>query len=107
MEVVKAMIHDQYLPMHMWAEATNTIMYVKNESPHKVLENKTLEEVFSRENLEVNHFRIYGFPVFVHIPKEKRTKLDPFGWKGIFVGYIDKLKAYTIYIPGHWKVEIN
>jgi hypothetical protein len=58
MEAIKAMIHDQDLPMHMWAEAARTTVYVHNKSPHKVLENKTPEEMFSREKPTVNHFRI-------------------------------------------------
>jgi hypothetical protein len=33
MEAVKAMIHDQDLPMHMWAEAARTDVYVQNRSP--------------------------------------------------------------------------
>jgi hypothetical protein len=103
MEVVKAMIHDQDLPMHLWEEAVKTTVYVQNKSPHKVLENKTPEEMFSGEKPEVIHFRIFGCPVFVHVPKEKRTKLDPSGWKGIFVGYSDTSKAYRIYILGHRK----
>jgi hypothetical protein len=107
MEAVKAMIHDQDLPMHLWAEATKRTLYVQNKSPHKVLENKTPEEIFSGEKPEVNHFRIFGCHVFVHVPKEKSTKLDPSRRKGIFVGYSDTLKAYMIYIPGHRKVEIN
>jgi hypothetical protein len=42
----KAMIHDQDLPMFLWAEACNTTVYVQNKSPHKVLEDKTPEEAF-------------------------------------------------------------
>jgi hypothetical protein len=76
MEVVKAMIHDQDIPMDMWEEAVKTTMYVQNKIPHKVLENKTPEEMFSGEKPEVNHFRIFGCHVFVHILKENRTKLD-------------------------------
>jgi hypothetical protein len=53
---VKAMIHDQDLPMHLWEEATKTKMYMQNRSPHNVLENKIPEEMFSREKLEVIHF---------------------------------------------------
>ena len=30
MEAVKAMIHDQDLPMHLWAEAAGTAVYVQN-----------------------------------------------------------------------------
>jgi hypothetical protein len=107
MDAVKAMIHDQDLPMHLWVEAAKTTVYVQNKSTHKLFENKIPEYMFSGEKPEVSHFRIFGFPVFVHIPKEKKTKLDPSGQKGIFVGYSDTLKAYMIYILGHWKVEIN
>jgi transposase InsO family protein len=60
MEEVKAMIHDQDIPMHLWEEATKTAMYVQNRSPHKVLENKTPEEMFLGEKSEVNHLRIFG-----------------------------------------------
>jgi hypothetical protein len=70
-----------------------------------VLENKTPEEMFSGEKLEVSYFRIFFYPVFVHVPKEKRTKLDPSEQKGIFSGYSDTSKDQKIYIPGHWKVE--
>ena len=32
-ETVKVMIHDQYLPMFLWAEASMTVVYVQNISP--------------------------------------------------------------------------
>jgi hypothetical protein len=72
MEAVKAMIHDQDLPIHLWAEATKMTMYVQNKSPHKVLENKTLEEMFSGEKPKVIHFRIFGYPVFLFTSLRKR-----------------------------------
>jgi hypothetical protein len=37
--------------------------------------------------------------VYIHVPKEKRTKLEPSGKKGTFLGYNETLKAYIIYIP--------
>ena len=40
-------------------------------------------------------------------PKGERTKVDPFGKKGIFVGYGDTSKAYQIYFPGFKKIDIN
>jgi hypothetical protein len=43
----------------------------------------------------------------VHVPKEKRKKLDPSGKNGIFVGYTDTSKEYRIYIPNDWKVDIS
>ena len=46
MDVVKAMIHDQDLPMQLWAEAIRTIVYVQNRISHSTLGNKTPEEMF-------------------------------------------------------------
>ena len=97
MEAAKAMFHDQDLPMHLWAEAARTAVYVKNRTPHRVIENKTPKEFFSSKKPEVSHLRIFGCPLYTHIPKEKRTKLDPLGKKGIFVGYSEarSLTKYT------------
>ena len=107
MEVAKEMLHDQDIPMHLWAEAARTTVYVQNCTPHRVLENKTPKEVFSGKKPEVSHIRIFGSPMYIHILKEKRTKLDPSGKKGIFVGYSESSKAYKIYFPGYKKIDIN
>ena len=45
--------------------------------------------------------------MYIHIPKKKRTKLDPSGKKGIFVGYNDTSEAYRIYFPGFKKTDIS
>ena len=71
MEAAKAMLHDQDLPMHLWAEAARTTVYVQNRTPHRVLEKKTLEEVFSGKKPEVSHLRIFSYPVYIHIPKKR------------------------------------
>jgi hypothetical protein len=106
-EAVKVMIHDQHLPMFLWAEASMTVVYVQNISPHNTLRNITPEEAFIGVNLEVGHFKIFGCPVYIHIPKEKRTKLDPSGRKGTFLGYNESSKAYRIYIPGQRHIEVS
>ena len=93
-EATKAMIHDQNLPMILWAEASMTAVYVQNRSPHKILKNMTLEEAFTEVKPEVGHFRIFGCPVYIHVPKEKRTKLDPSCRNSTFVGYSESSKAY-------------
>ena len=71
------------------------------------MDNKTPEEVFSGKKPEVIHLRIFGCPVYTHVPKEKRTKLDPSGKKGIFVGYSESSKAYRIYFPGFKKIDVS
>jgi len=43
--------------------------------------------------------RIFGCPVYIHVVKKKRSKLDPSGKKGTFVEYIETSKGYNIYVP--------
>jgi hypothetical protein len=60
---------------------------VQNRSTHRVLGDETPEEAFTKVKQEIRHLRIFGCPVYVHVSVEKRTKLEPSGEKGIFVGY--------------------
>ena len=101
------MIHDQDLPMYVWEEVARIAVYVHNIIFHFSLRNKTLEEMFSGEKPEVSHLKIFGCHVYIHIPKEKRTKLDSSGKKGLFVGYSEQSKAYRIYILGYRQIELN
>ena len=41
MEAMKAMLHDQDIPMHLWVDAIRIAMYVQNHTPHRVLDNNT------------------------------------------------------------------
>jgi hypothetical protein len=98
---------DQDIPMCLWAEATMAVVYVQNQLSHSALGLKTPEEMFIIKKPEVSHLKIFGCPVFIHIPKEKRNKLDPSGKKGIFVGYCEVSKALRIYIPSQHHIEIS
>jgi hypothetical protein len=67
----------------------------------------TPEEAFSGKKPSVEHLRIFGCPVYIHVPKDKRKKLEPSGKKGIFVGNSESSKSYKIYVSVQQKVEIN
>ena len=45
--------------------------------------------------------------MYIHIPKEKRTKMEPSGKKGTFVGYNETSKAFRIYVPNEKLVEVS
>jgi hypothetical protein len=85
-ETVKALMNDQGLSMYLWGEATMTSIHVQNRSPHRILKDMTPEKTFSGKKPSVEHLRIFGCPVYIHIPKDKRKKLEPSGKKGKFVG---------------------
>jgi hypothetical protein len=60
--------NDQNLPITLWADATNTSVYVQNKRPHQVFGNKTLEEAFTSVKPNVSHIRIVGCSVYIHVP---------------------------------------
>ena len=71
------MMHDQVLSTSLWEEATNRALYIQNRSHHAFLEEKTSEEVFTSEKTYISHVGIFGSHVYIHKPKEKRTKMEP------------------------------
>ena len=98
---------DQDLPKCLWVEATGTTVYIQNRCPHAILEDKTPEEAFSGKKPEVGHLRVFGCPVYIHVPKDKQTKMKPSGKKGIFVGYSESSKAYMIYVSGQKQIKVS
>jgi hypothetical protein len=103
----RSMLHDQSLPLYLWAEACCTAVYLQNRSPHRILGKMTPEEAFTGRMPDVEHIRIFGCSTFSHVPSERRTKLDPTTQQGILVGYSEVSKAYRIYIPPLRKVVVS
>jgi hypothetical protein len=85
--------------MFPWEEECNTIVYVKNKSPHRILGDKTLKEEFSGVKPKIGHFNIFGYPFYIYFPMQKRMKLEPSGHKGVFLEYNETSKDYNIFIP--------
>ena len=55
----------------------------------------------------MGHLNIFSCPAYIHIPKEKRSKLAPSRNKGLFIGYSEQSKTYRIYIPGYRQIELS
>jgi hypothetical protein len=104
---VRDMLHDQGVPLFLWAEACYTAVYLQNRSPHRAVGSMTPEEDFSGKKPEVGHFRIFGCITYSYVPFEKRTKLEPMAERGIFVGYSETSKAFRIYLPSLRKTVLR
>ncbi|KAE8655753.1 Retrovirus-related Pol polyprotein from transposon TNT 1-94 [Hibiscus syriacus] len=75
------------LPKHFWAEAVNMACYLINRSPRASLAGKVAEEVWTGHEVSFDHLRIFGYPAYVHMPADERSKLDAKSKKCIFLGY--------------------
>ena len=92
MERVRAMLNDAQLPYSLWAEAVLTANYLRNRSP-VANKDKTPWELFAGRKPNVSRLRTFGARAYVHVPKQKRTKLDSVSERGIMVGYATSSKA--------------
>jgi hypothetical protein len=91
-ETVKKLMNAQGLSRYLWGEEAMTTIYVQNRSPHHILKDMTPKEAFSGKKPNVEHLRIFGCPIYIHIPKDKRKKIEPSGKKGIFLDIVNPPK---------------
>ncbi|KAL0418689.1 UNVERIFIED_CONTAM: Retrovirus-related Pol polyprotein from transposon TNT 1-94 [Sesamum radiatum] len=63
----------------------------------KAVQNMTPIEAWSGKKPSAKHLRVFGSICYVHIPTEKRHKLEEKTEKGIFLGYSTQSKGYRIY----------
>ncbi|KAL0308844.1 UNVERIFIED_CONTAM: Retrovirus-related Pol polyprotein from transposon TNT 1-94 [Sesamum radiatum] len=88
---------EKHLPKAFWAEAVYTAVYLLNRCPTKAVQNMTPIEAWSGKKPSAKHLRVFGSICYVHIPTEKRHKLEEKTEKGIFLGYSTQSKGYRIY----------
>ena len=70
----------------IYGQKLATLVYIQNRTPHRALEKKTPEGVFTGKKSKVSHLRIFGSVAYCHILDEKRNKLDQTAEKGYLVG---------------------
>src|SRR5271156_6868330 len=68
-------------------------------TPTSALVDKTPHEVWTGKKPSLSHLRVFGCDAFVHVPKDKRNKMDSKAEKCIFIGYKDGVKGYKLWNP--------
>ena len=87
-------------------EAVKTSSYILNHLPTYEL-NKTPHELWTGIKPHISHFPVFGCKAFVHVPNEKRLKLQPKSVPCIFIGYSENSKAYRFYNPNTQRLVIS
>ena len=92
------------LSKSLWSEILLAVCYLKNQSPN--VDGITPFESLNQTQPDLCHLRTLGAHAWVHIPKEKRKKLDKRSWQEIHVGY-EGSNQYRIYDPCTGKIHIT
>lgn len=103
-ERIRSMLSLAKLPKIYWGEAVRTACYLINLSPSVPLDGDIPERVWSGKDVSYSHLRVFGCKAFVHVPKEKRTKLDDKAIPCIFLGYGNDEFGYRLWDPINKKI---
>jgi len=99
MECVRWMLDNAGVSKKYWPFAVSEAVYRKNRAPTRSVVGKTPYEARHGRKPLWKHLRVFGCSAFVHVPKEKRKKLDYRATPGIFVGNSISTKPYFVYDP--------
>lgn len=105
MESARSMLYAKDMPLSMWAEAVNCAVYLLNRSSSSQTPNVSPYELWYGDKPSLQHARIFGSMGYVHVPKEKRKKLDKKSVKMLLVGYDQE--NYRMYDPNTRKITIS
>lgn len=107
LNMVRSMLKSKKMPKEFWAEAVDCAVYLLNRCPSKSLDNKTPQEAWNGMKPTVSHLRVFGSIAYVHVPSQRRSKLDDRSEKHVFVGYDKQSKGYKLYNPITGKVVVS
>jgi hypothetical protein len=94
------LLHSAGLSLGFWELVVDAVVHTYNWTPTRVLGWKTPHELWSDGHVpDVSYFRVFGCKAYVHVPEDKRKKLNPRSIKMMLVGYEPGSKGYRLWNP--------
>ncbi|KAF1332521.1 reverse transcriptase, partial [Globisporangium splendens] len=94
-ESARCMIERAGLSKRYWGEAVTTAAFLRNRCPTRATgHDKSPHEVWTQKKPLLKNLKVFGCHAYVHVPSEKRSKLDARSVLCRFLGYSDHEKTY-------------
>ena len=98
MDKAMAMLHTADLPNGFWEFAVSTAVHIYNRTPSRMLKWRTPVETWKPGQVpDVSYFRVFGCKGYMHVPADKRRKLDAKAIEVTLVGYEPGSKGYQLW----------
>ena len=81
------MLNDKKMPDYFWTKVVPSAVYIMNSYPTISIHAMTSKEDYTNRRLDIMHLKVFGCIAYVHVPNERRTKMDPKAKKCIFIRY--------------------
>lgn len=97
--IMRCILFGSDLPKSFWGMAVASAGYLHNRTINVNTGTKTPQEMFLGTKPQADNLRVFGSWAFVHVPAEKRKKLDHRATKARFVGYLAGSKGWKFWEP--------
>jgi transposase InsO family protein len=97
MEKARSMPYYKGISTMWWVEAVSKLVYLINRSTTSVQSSMNLYNLAFKDKPRMDHSRVFGSVGYAHVDKAKRIKLEPKGFKCMFLGYTENSKGYRVY----------
>ena len=101
---IRCMLSHAKLPKSFWGEAMRTIVDLINLPPSYPLEDDIPKRIWTGKFVSFEHLRVFGYRTFVHVPRDKQSKLDSKTKYYIFLGYSNEEFGYKLWDPATKKI---
>lgn len=96
-EKVRCLLFDAKLNKKFWAEAAYAAVDVINMLPTSSNGDKTPNELWMGKPSDFDNMKVFGCKALVHVPQQKRKKLDKKAKEVIYLRHASDAKAYRFY----------
>src|SRR6266481_1645686 len=107
MSHARAIHLDAKLPPNLWAECAQAACYLKNRTPTRALDKKTLHELWTGRKPNLTHLRELGCRASVLIQNHHNPKIYEWSIECVLVGYSLNSKTYRCYDQKTGKIIIS
>jgi hypothetical protein len=93
-----SMLHATGLSNGFWEYAIGAAIHIYNRTPSHSLKWRTPHETWDTGHVpDISYFHVFGCEGYMHIPADKRCKLDAKAVKVTFIGYEPGSKGYRLW----------
>ena len=96
------MLRESNQPSKFWADAISYASYLANKSPNSALNGTIPFELWTGEQVDLFHLKVFGCKALAHVPRIQRSKMAPTSKPCVMLGYATNQKGYRL-----WRLKLQ
>ena len=98
----RCMLRESNQPSKFWADAISYASYLANKSPNSALNGTIPFELWTGEQVDLFHLKVFGCKALAHVPRIQRSKMAPTSKPCVMLDYATNQKGYRL-----WRLKLQ